>query len=243
MKRIVCIILVLILLCTMISCDSKSNPTQNEVTAKKVSTTNVVTTNVVTTNIVTTTDANNIKEKEFEVAKAVYADLLEAEKSCTLIMDTIYGAWYHCVYDKVASSYEEELSAFCIRTGLKKELVASMIDQGVEKAGLPKDNVYSKITLLHASSYSIGFTIYMLEEFYVYAEDHMDSAKENMKNLTSEYDNYTGYSTLKSYYSELLNCFEFCELPSGTLARLEANMAKYEANCRKYRSELSIIFE
>lgn len=228
MKRIVCFVLALVLLCSMIACDSNSKQTQNAATTKSAP---------------STTATTNSKEKEFEAAKVAYEDLVTVEVACDVLIDVIYDAWYFTIYEEDDYyQYAPALSAFCSRTGLKKDVVSALVEKELENSGMEKTDS-ARVAVLSVTSCAIRIAISALEETVTSTEELLNLAKDHMKNLTSQYDDYTGYSTLKSYYSELTSYFAFCKSPSGSFNQLETTMNNYKTNCSKYKNELSIIFD
>ena len=178
---------------------------------------------------------NNVKEAQFESANNAYNDIVSASEICIDIMDSIYGAWYFAIY-KSDDYYGTN---------------------GIEEFADATNLTYSDITnamrsLVGTTSYSLledfNYAIYIVEEvyeskgLYAKAQNLLASAKDSLKSVTSEYSDYTGYPTLKSFYSEVSSYLEFAESPSGSFSQLKTTIDNYETNIRTYKSDLSFIF-
>ena len=86
-------------------------------------------------------------------------------------------------------------------------------------------------------------TVFKNNGTYTKAEELLASAKESLKSVTNDYSDYTGYPTLKSYYSEVSSYLEFAKSPSGSFSQLKTTIDNYETKMRTYKSDLSFIFD
>ncbi len=181
---------------------------------------------------------NNPKETEFENANKAYENLVSAHELCVDIMDSIYNAWFFAIYeaDDYSSSYRM-INAFANKT----DLTSSEVEEALESLGYSSSNYY----LLEEFDYAVYVVKYALQQKGVYkqAEDHLLQAKNSLKEVTSEYQDYTGYPTLKSYYSEVSSYLEFATSPSGSFSQLKTTIDNYETKMRTYKNDLSFIFE
>ena len=217
MKKIVCVILILVLCLSSVSCSSP-------------------------------------KEKEFNSAKEAYELLVESDQNCQAMLAAIYNAWHFYIYE--GSDYKEEyaknmfsddvfndaLNDFCEQTGLIRSVVLSSVDQYLESSGEKTTDLNRLIIICGNYAMDIVILAYTNAGVCDDIEKAMNSAKESMKSLTLEYDNYTGYSILRSYYTEISSCFEFCESLNCSFNQLVTIKDNYETNLRKYKNELDFIF-
>lgn len=179
-------------------------------------------------------NSNTGKEAQFKSANDAYIDIVSASETCIEIMDSIYGAWHFAIYK--ADDY--------YGTNKIKEFASA--------ASLTYSEVNSAMTSLGLSSSDIddfNYAIYIVKQVYknkgsyTEAKNLLASAKDSLKSVTSEYSDYTGYPTLKSFYSEVSSYLEFAESPSGSFSQLKTTIDNYETNIRTYKNDLSFIFD
>ncbi len=235
MKRIICTMLTLMMIFGLFSCDNSKKSTTS-------------TTSTSSTPTVETTNPEKEKEAEFTAASSAYKSLISVNASCEIIMDSIYGAWYYTIYEEDDHLYyDSALSAFCSRTGLKKDAVSAAVEKELNilhASGLEKSD-YARNSILSVTRTAINVVLGVYEDAGILElmDKDLESAKESMKSVTAKYDDYTGYATLKSYYSEVSSYFEFCKNPTGSFNQLQTTIENYENNCRKYKSDLGFIFD
>ena len=183
--------------------------------------------------------SEEIKEEQFAAAKDAYEDIVAAGEICIDIMDSIYAAWYFAIYESDDYDYSgwSKFIQFSSSTGLKSaDVEAAMIE-----LGFTSESYY----IFDEFSYAVAVVeqVFITNGIYTTAEQNLADAKDSLKQVTSEYSDYTGYPTLKSYYSEVSSYLEFAKSPSGSFSQLKTTIDNYETNMRTYKNDLSFIFE
>jgi len=167
--------------------------------------------------------------------------LVEAHDLCADVMDSIYGAWYFSIYEYDDHYGSRGFFEFCDEASVD---YGELLDAISDYKGY---TVYDTTAygLLEDFSYSTYFVGRVFENNGTYdkIEEHLATAKDSLKSVTNEYSDYTGYTVLKSYYSEIKAYYEFCENPTGSFSQLKTTIDNYETNLRNYKNDLSFIFE
>jgi hypothetical protein len=183
------------------------------------------------------TDENSLKEAQFESANSAYNDIVSASEICIDIMDGIYGAWYFAIYESDDYSGYSLLKAFSNEVGFStSEITKAMTDLGLSSTSYYALEDFS--TAVH-----IVKQAYKNDGKYTEAENFLSSAKNSLKSVTSEYSDYTGYPTLKSFYSEVSSYLEFASSPSGSFSQVKTTIDNYETKIRTFKNDLSFIFD
>ncbi len=186
------------------------------------------------------------KEKEFESADIAYFYLTISHQLCTEIMDSIYGAWYFAIYESDDYyMFSSCLRAFCSEANLNQDDVKKSIDKVLQKAGITDIDDDWRCVAMQVPSYAVAIVVQVYTDYGTYdsIDVNLSNAKEALKSVTNNYADYTGYPTLKSYYSEISSYYEFCSSPTGSFNQLKTTIETYETNLRKYKNDLSFIFE
>lgn len=183
------------------------------------------------------TSVNSVKEAQFESANSAYNDIVSASEICIDIMDSIYDAWYFAIYESDDYSGYSLLYAFSNKVGFS----TSEITDAMIALGLSSTSYY----VLEEFNYTVHIVkqAYKNNGKYTEAENYLSSAKESLKSVTSEYSDYTGYPTLKSFYSEVSSYLEFASSPSGSFSQVKTTIDNYETRIRTFKNDLSFIFE
>lgn len=183
------------------------------------------------------------KEIEYEAANTAYQDLVKAHELCIDIMDSMYGAWYFSIYKYDDYSGSNGFKEFCYEANLYSQDALDAVGVIFEMDNVSAYAAYE--TLLDDFDWSIAIVeqVYKSNGTYNDIENCLSNAKLSLKSVTNEYSDYTGYSVLKSYYSEISAYYEFCKSPTGSFAQLKTTIDNYETNLRNYKNDLSFIFE
>ena len=152
------------------------------------------------------TNENSVKEAQFESANSAYNDIVSASEICIEIMDSIYGAWHFAIYKSDDYYGTSGIKAFADATNLT---YSDIIDAFSSILGYSvTDSVaYSALEEFNCAVLIVE-EVYKNKGSYSQAQILLDSAKESLKSVTSEYSDYTGYPTLKSFYSEVSSYLE-----------------------------------
>ena len=77
----------------------------------------------------------------------------------------------------------------------------------------------------------------------VKAQTALDTAKEQMKELSEKYSDYEHYPNLKGCYVATNTFFEFCQNPACSLIEFETTLNDYKEETSDYINNLDYIFE
>ena len=237
LKKIITLLLIPFILFVCTSCDSKEEEQANQELARQ----------------------EQAKQEQFENGKAAFEKITTAGEECKIIMDSIYGAWYYSVCEDSSHDYpEQKIRAYINCTGLNREDVEnalSIIGRAQNDALIRDYNLdlidedYTALDMGANELDDINISLLIVQSIlaedgkYEEIENKLAEAKELMKQMTEEYDDYTKYTNLKKYYSEVSSYFEFVGAPTGSFAQLKTTIDNYETNIRTYKNDLSFIFE
>ena len=75
------------------------------------------------------------------------------------------------------------------------------------------------------------------------AQNALEEAKTQMKELSEEYSDYEHYPNLKGYYTTTNSFFDFCLNPTGSFEQVKTTINDYRNEARDYMNDLDYIFE
>lgn len=101
---------------------------------------------------------------------------------------------------------------------------------------LVEENLFSFCVMLVQGAYIVNG---QNEE----AQIALDTAKEQMKELSEKYSDYEHYPNLKGYYVATSTFFEFCQNPACSLQEFKTTLNNYMEETRDYISNLDYIFD
>ena len=101
---------------------------------------------------------------------------------------------------------------------------------------LVEENLFSFCVMLVQSAYIVNGDIEK-------AQTALDTAKEQMKELSEKYSDYEHYPNLKGCYVTTNTFFEFCQNPACSLKEFETTLNDYKEETSDYISNLDYIFE
>lgn len=198
-------------------------------------------------------------KKAFEASKAAYDNIDIAYEITEQFGSDIYEAWRLGIYD------DEEL----LKDGvayLAKELSLSEdeLKEGVghvisEMAGKDWSEVSDedKATITENTNIVFGimedelfsFCVNVVTGAYIEngkveeAQNALNDAKAQMKELSEKYSDYEHYPNLKGYYTTTSSFFDFCQNPTGSFEQVKDTINDYKNEARDYISDLDYIFE
>ena len=184
------------------------------------------------------------KAAQYNSAYRAFQNLTQTAQGVEIIMDAIYNGWYFAIYQADNYSTAKEcINAFCNRTGLDHDDVVIAINQQIEYLGYDVSGT-TQMAVLRTFSNTVNVItrIYSAKGWYDEFNYCLSSAQNDIMSLTSKYEDITGFSTLKKYYSEVFAYTQFAASPSGSFSQLESTMNTYETNIRKYNNELAFLF-
>lgn len=194
--------------------------------------------------------------KAFVASKAAYDNIDIAYEITEQYGSDIYEAWRLGIYDddEVLSkgadhlATELSLSADEIRAGaaytiyqdnwdtMSEEDKEDLIDEADLFFSYMKDDLFSFCVMAVSNAYVVNGKV---EE----AQVALDSAKSQMKELSSEYSDYEHYPNLKGYFTTTSSFFDFCQNPTGSFEQVKQTVNDYKNEARDYISDLDYIFE
>lgn len=194
--------------------------------------------------------------KAFEASKAAYDNIDIAYEITEQFGSDIYEAWRLGIYDKdeilddgaTHLATELSLSADEIRAGaaytiyqdewdtMSEEEKEKLIDKADLFFSVVKDDLFSFCVMAVSNAYVVNGKV---EE----AQTALDTAKAQMKELSSEYSDYEHYPNLKGYFTTTSSFFDFCQNPTGSFEQVKETVNDYKNEARDYISDLDYIFE
>ena len=195
--------------------------------------------------IVTETEVTTVakKEVEYEAASVAYQDLIKAHELCVDVMDSVYGAWYFSIYEYDDYSGSTGFSKFCSKANISSTDALKAAETLLKMDDISAYAAYGVLIEDFSWSILIVTQVYKINGIFDEIEECLANAKASLKSVTNEYSDYTGYSVLKSYYSEISAYYEFSQSPTGSFAQLKTTIDNYETNLRNYKNDLSFIFD
>ncbi len=202
----------------------------------------------------------NSNKKAFEVSKAAYDNIDIAYDIADNMGSDLYEAWRLGIYDdeeiledgvkhlaKELSLSEDELSegvAYVIAVNVYDKEWSALTDEEKETYrgysdyafSLFEEDLFSFCVMVVSGAYEVkGDT--------KTAQEALNSAKAQMKELSESYSDYEHYPNLKGYYTTTSSFFDFCQNPTGSFEQVKTTINDYRNEARDYISDLDYIFE
>ena len=102
--------------------------------------------------------------------------------------------------------------------------------------GMMEDDLFSFCVMVVTGAYTANGKV---EE----AQNALNAAKAQMKELSENYSDYEHYPNLKGYYTTTSSFFDFCQNPTGSFEQVKDTINDYKNEARDYISDLDYIFE
>lgn len=199
--------------------------------------------------ISTFTACKESKESEAPKTKTVFDTALEAYNEISSAYEIvenygsdIYNAWMSGIYD------DDEMSI----KFLSNETTLSESDLRAAFKSLWGDYSESTVFYLYESSddyqmfslcTSLVSEAYKLNGKADIVKEHLNKAKEIMKEMSNNYSDYEHYSNLKGFYTKTNAFFDYCENPSGSFEQCKTTINDYRNQIRDFKNDLDYIFE
>lgn len=198
-------------------------------------------------------------KKAFEASKAAYDNVDIAYEITEQFGSDLYEAWRLGIYDDeeiledgVAhlatelSLSEDELKdgvgyVMAEMTGedwseMSDEDKATITENTDIIFGMMEDDLFSFCVMVVTGAYTANGKV---EE----AQNALNAAKAQMKELSENYSDYEHYPNLKGYYTTTSSFFDFCQNPTGSFEQVKDTINDYKNEARDYISDLDYIFE
>ncbi len=198
-------------------------------------------------------------KKAFEASKAAYDNVDIAYEITEQFGSDLYEAWRLGIYDD-----EEILEDGVAHLATELSLSEDELKEGVgyvmaemtgedwsemsdeDKAtitentdiifGMMEDDLFSFCVMVVTGAYTANGKV---EE----AQNALNAAKAQMKELSENYSDYEHYPNLKGYYTTTSSFFDFCQNPTGSFEQVKDTINDYKNEARDYISDLDYIFE
>lgn len=198
-------------------------------------------------------------KKAFNASKEAYDNVTTAYEITEQFGSDIYEAWRLGIYDDDEIlddgikhlATELSLSEDEIRMGIVYFLVQmtgsdwetvsedekNQLAKNADAAfSIMEDDLFSFCVMVVTGAYNANGKI---EE----AQNALDVAKGQMKELSEKYSDYEHYPNLKEYYTTTSSFFDFCQNPTGSFEQVKETVNEYKNEARDYISDLDYIFE
>jgi len=203
------------------------------------------------------------KSKVYDLASQAFNNVNEAYTITEEYGSDIYEGWRLGIYNnkeiiRDGNTYlakELGLSKEELDNGMSSLLIKQLFGSDIEKLSgdkvdelkdlLKKDTVYYK--MFEDSLFS--FVVNVVSETYKVngkaelAQEKLDLAKKQMKEMSDQYSDYEHYSNLKGYFTTTNAFFDFCQNPTGSFEQVKETINKYKNEARDYKNDLAYIFE
>lgn len=183
---------------------------------------------------------------EYESGLDAYARIKRAHELSVEVMDSIYGAWHFAIY-KADDYYSAQscFNAFISNANLDYDEALNALNTVLLSMGISDPTGTDQLAALRVFSIAVDVVVqvYIDNGTYDLINTNLSDAKTSLKAMTNDYESYTDYATLKSYYSEVVAYSEFCQSPTGSFTQLQTTIDNYETNLRNYRNSLSFTYE
>lgn len=200
-------------------------------------------------------------EKAFDASKAAYDNVDVAYAITESFGSDLYEAWRLGIYDKdelidggakyLAS--ELSLSENEVKDGVAYAVIVNVYGEDWENASDEDKDKYRTLAdgAIFKSLEDSLFSFCVLSVTGAYqvngkideAQNALDEAKTQMKELSENYSDYEHYPNLKGYYTTTSSFFSFCQDPTGSFEQVKTTINDYKNTARDYVSDLDYIFE
>lgn len=203
--------------------------------------------------------ACNNDKKAFSASKEAYDNVSAAYEITEKYGNDIYETWRIAIYEKeeliengvsyltddislsenglidgFAATIAEALSMnWDTISDEEKNTCREIADDSLE---IMKDNLFSFCIQSVNAAYKLNGSADK-------ATSALESAKTQMKDLSTEFSDYEHYPNLKGYYTTTKSFFEFCQNPTGSFEQVKETINNYRNEARDYISDLDYIFE
>lgn len=198
-------------------------------------------------------------KKAFEASKEAYQNVNAAYEITENFGSDIYEAWRLGIFDD-----EEIIDEGCSYLAKELHLSKDELEEGAaytiaslsgddwetctnEDKAKYKEMVDYMFNLMEDNLFSwcveVVSNAYIANGKVAEAQEYLDTAKEQMKDLSENYSDYEHYPALKGYYTTTSSFFSFCQNPTGSFEQLKTTVENYKTDARDFNADLDYIFE
>lgn len=199
-------------------------------------------------------------KKAFEVSKSAYDSIDIAYDITEQFGSDLYEAWRIGIFeeDELLSdgahylSQQLNLSEEDIKKGIGYIYATSIVGENWDTvAEEDKTKYYNRDSVLFKMKEDELFSTCVWVVIYSYklngkvdeVQTALNTAKEQMKELSDKYSDYEHYPNLEGYYTTTSSFFDFCQNPTGSFEQMKNTINDYKNEARDYISDLDYIFE
>ena len=203
----------------------------------------------------------------FEVSKEAYNNINLAYEKVNQFSQDVYTAWNMGIRDKDKFSGQEDgyysweddyndseaLTYFANELHISKSdleaAVAKLMGKDSYDAGseYSAGDWYTLSNVRYSSFFSacvdVVSTAYELNGISGEIKNLLNSARDQMKQLSDNYSDYEHYPNLKEYFTNTTAFFGFCMDPEGSFEQVVDTFNTYRNNARNYYYDLNYVFE
>lgn len=204
-------------------------------------------------------------EKAYNASKDAYNNITVAYEISEQFGEDIYEAWRMGIYDddKISVKYlakelnltEEELTEGIVNelfSIIPKEGYADLtgeekeeFEEGIREAFREEPDAYFQMfeSDLFSACVRAVTSAYDANGKAGEAQQALEEAKKQMRELSEKYSDYEHYPNLKGYYTTTSSLLDFCQNPTGSFEQIKETINDYRNEARDYASDLDYIFE
>lgn len=196
-------------------------------------------------------------KKAYEASKAAYDNIDIAYEITQKFGEDIYEAWRIGIYDKdeISVKYlaselnlsEEEITEGIVYTFFSFTNDMTYEEAPEDKKQVLRDSADIYFTMFEEDLFSACVELvrgaYSANGKITEAQNALNEAKAQMKELSEKFSDYEHYPNLKGYYTTTSSFFDFCQKPTGSFEQVKETINNYRNTARDYASDLDYIFE
>lgn len=194
----------------------------------------------------------------FELSKVAYENINDAYEITVQFAEDFYRAWRIGIYEEneIQGNFVEylteelSLSRDEIIEGMARQMSQAMANKEWEELSEEEKNTYIETASgkFRWEGSVFGFLTWSVRNAYIAngkvekAQNALNVARAQMKELSDKYSDYENYPNLKGYYTTTSSFLEFVLNPTGTFDMLVDTINDYMNEARDYSSDLNFIF-
>lgn len=199
-------------------------------------------------------------KKAFNASKEAYENIDIAYEITDKMSHDIYEAWRLGIYedDEILDdgveylAKELKLSEDELIDGVAYTIAEMIYDEDWDSLTDDEKDEYRSMNTYVFDVFEdklFSFCLWIVSNAYVVngdvatAQAALDTAKEQMKNLSEKYSDYEHYPNLKGFYTTTKAFFDYCQDPQGSFEQCKTTINDYRNTARGYISDLDYIFE
>ena len=185
-------------------------------------------------------------KKAFDNSKEAFDHITLAYIATNEFSHDIYEARFQGINNRSDYDDESEMAAFASEVSIELEYIEQAVANLLEKDHYEYGD-WTFLPFLYGGSYMSAWVSVISEAYKCSGkaaeiEEHLNAAKELMKQLGDQYSDYEHYPSLKKYFTNTLAFFDFCCNPEGSFEQIVSTFNNYRNNAREYFFDLNYVF-